>query len=227
MNNEQVIKQLAHDLGADLCGIASVERFDQAPAGFRPCDVFPDARSVVVVAKRVPEGPFHAASVMPYTVACNVAIMQVTRLVVSLSDAIERHVGGRAVPIPSDPNEYWDAERSESRGMLSLKHAGWLAGLGVITANTLLTNDRYGNRTSLGAVLLDIELKGDDIVDYSFDCETCRRCIDICPVHAIRDGTVNQQTCRDRYHSKTARGHLVYVCNACRRLCPHGAGRRQ
>jgi epoxyqueuosine reductase len=225
MNTEQTIKTLAYDLGADLCGIAPVERFDQAPAGYQPRDVFPEARSVVVVAKRVPEGPFHATSVIPYTVASNVMIMQVTRLVVLLSGAIERQTDARAVPVPSEPYEYWDAENHEGKGILSLKHAGWLAGLGVITANSLLTNDRYGNRISLGAVLLDIELEGDEIADYSFDCESCRRCIDACAVHAIDGGTVNQLACRSHYESKTARGHLVYVCNACRRLCPHGRGR--
>lgn len=31
------IKKMIMDSGADLCGIASVERFDDAPSGFHPC----------------------------------------------------------------------------------------------------------------------------------------------------------------------------------------------
>ncbi|MDR0271819.1 MAG: hypothetical protein LBI27_00680 [Clostridiales bacterium] len=34
-------KKIAHDLGADLCGIASADRFGEAPEGFHPCDVLP------------------------------------------------------------------------------------------------------------------------------------------------------------------------------------------
>ena len=37
----QDIKQILFDMGADLCGIASVDRFGQAPAGFHPHDVLP------------------------------------------------------------------------------------------------------------------------------------------------------------------------------------------
>jgi len=36
-NNE--IKEIAYSLGADLCGIACVERFNNAPTGFHPLDV--------------------------------------------------------------------------------------------------------------------------------------------------------------------------------------------
>ena len=48
------IKQLAADLGADLCGIATEERFSGAPDGFRPRDIYSKCRSVIVIAKRVP-----------------------------------------------------------------------------------------------------------------------------------------------------------------------------
>ena len=48
----ELIKQRAAELGADLCGIAPVERFSQAPAGFHPTDVLPDCRSVISVAAR-------------------------------------------------------------------------------------------------------------------------------------------------------------------------------
>ncbi|HNS22820.1 MAG TPA: hypothetical protein PKH24_20140 [Sedimentisphaerales bacterium] len=124
MTIEETTKGLARGLGADLCGIAPVERFDGAPAGFRPQDVFPQAKSAVVVAKRVPEGPLHAVGAIPYTTTCNMILMQVTPLVVSLCSAIERQAGVQAVPVPSEPYEYWDAEKCEGRGLLSLKHAG-------------------------------------------------------------------------------------------------------
>lgn len=33
------IKKIMYTLGADLCGVASIDRFDGAPKGFHPLDV--------------------------------------------------------------------------------------------------------------------------------------------------------------------------------------------
>jgi epoxyqueuosine reductase len=224
MSLERTIKDLAGDLGADLCGIAPVERFRDAPAGFRPNDIFPPAKSVVALAKRFPEGPFHSHSPIPYTTASDVILQEVTRITILLCAGIEVKTDARAVPVPSEPYEYWDAENREGKGLLSLKHAAWLAGLGVITANSLLTNDRYGNRLCLGAALLDIELKGDPVADYRFNCDPCHLCVNACPVHAIHDRTVKQKLCRSNCEGKTAKGYPLCICNACRRICPNGAG---
>lgn len=132
MSREQTIKDLARDLGADLCGIAPVGRFRDAPAGFWPQDVFPQARSVVALAKRFPEGPFHSRSPIPYTSTSDVILQETTRI------------------------------------------------------TTLL-------------------------------------CVNTCPVHAIHDRTVTQKLCRGNCEGKTAKGYSLYVCNACRRICPNGA----
>jgi epoxyqueuosine reductase len=218
------IKQLANGLGADLCGVAPVARFAEAPKGFHPQDIFPAANSVVVIGKRFPEGPFHSVSPIPYTVASDVILAEVSRIVVLLCSSIEGQTEARAVPVASEPYDYWDAERREGKGLLSLKHAGWLAGLGVITRNGLLTSKDHGNRICLGAVLLDIELDGDRVADSGFDCERCRSCVAACPAHAIDGPTIIQSLCRGNSESRTRKGYPLYVCNACRRVCPNGAG---
>lgn len=41
------VKEILFSLGADLCGIASVDRFDDAPQGFHPLDVLPSCKSVI------------------------------------------------------------------------------------------------------------------------------------------------------------------------------------
>jgi hypothetical protein len=61
------IKELAHDLGSDLCGIAPVERFADAPEGFRPIDIYAETRSAVVIGKTVPEAAFVSPNPVPYT----------------------------------------------------------------------------------------------------------------------------------------------------------------
>ena len=67
MINSQQVKASALGLGARLCGIAPVERFGKAPAGFHPADIFPASKSVVVLAKLFPEGSIEAAGPVSYS----------------------------------------------------------------------------------------------------------------------------------------------------------------
>ena len=226
MIGERIVKDLARELGADLCGIAPVSRFGQAPEGFHPTDLFPQTRSVLVVAKRQPHGPFLARSPIPYSVFNDVALAEVTRLTCALCVRLEDLGPLCAVPVPSEPYEYWDAPNCEGRGLLSLKHAGRLAGLGVMGKNTLLTNREFGNRIYLGAVLLDVELPGDALADYNLCADACRLCIEACPVHAIDGVAVNQKLCRGNSQGRTAKNEPIYVCNKCRAVCPNGGGTR-
>ncbi|MBN1362544.1 MAG: epoxyqueuosine reductase [Sedimentisphaerales bacterium] len=227
MITAQIVKELAGQLGADLFGIAPIDRFDQAPQGFHPTDLFPQTKSVLAVAKRFPEGPFHARSPIPYSVANDVILAAVTRLTCELCALLERLGRVVAVPVPSEPCEYWDAPNRTGRGLLSLKHAGWLAGLGVIGKNMLLTHREFGNRICLGAVLLDVDLPGDAMADYQLCAERCRRCIDACPVHAIGPLGVDQKLCRGNSQGRTAKDEPIYVCNQCRAVCPNGTGTKQ
>ncbi len=41
-------------LGADLCGIASIDRFANAPKGYHPLDVFTACKSVISLRYRYP-----------------------------------------------------------------------------------------------------------------------------------------------------------------------------
>ncbi len=52
------IKQKTYELGADLCGVASVDRFKEAPEGFHPQDVLPSCQSVIILASRFLKTPW-------------------------------------------------------------------------------------------------------------------------------------------------------------------------
>ena len=221
------IKSEAFDLGADLCGVASVERFSFAPAGFRPKDIWPDCQSVLVFAKSLPTGSLKAANCIPYTYVNRLIIEEVDALTLALSRRLE-NIGIMNVPVPcDDPSEYWEAERSYARGILSLRHAGYLAGLGVLGKNTLLINDRLGNMIQLGALLLEERLEADPIATYQTCEDNCRLCIRSCPQSALDGTTVNQQACRLLSNYTNERGFVLKKCWECRRICPHHAGIRQ
>jgi epoxyqueuosine reductase QueG len=133
-------------------------------------------------------------------------------------------LGVTAVPVPSEPYEYWDAEKKEGKGILSLKHAGYLAGLGIMGKNTLLTNNKLGNRITLGALLLDVSLKGDPIAKYQTCKEDCDACITNCPANALDGKSAVQKLCREKSQLTTPKGYSLYICNTCRTVCPSGEG---
>jgi epoxyqueuosine reductase len=224
MIDSNFIKDMAANLGADLCGIAPVDRFNEAPEGFRPTDIYPEAQSVVVVAKRFPEGPFWAQSPIPYTVINDAILNEVIRISCALCIRLEQEDGAIAVPIPGDPYEYWDEEKREGRGILSLRHAGYMAGLGVLGKNTLLTNAAFGNRIVLGAALLNVTVEPDNLADDDFCSSDCQICIKNCPAGALNGKRVNQKLCRAKSQGHTKKGDYLYLCNNCRKLCPNGKG---
>ena len=53
-NIKNKTKEFVLSKGADLVGIASVNRFDGAPDGHKPEDILPGAKTVVALAKRIP-----------------------------------------------------------------------------------------------------------------------------------------------------------------------------
>lgn len=226
MITSQMIKNMARKLGADLCGIAPVERFKDAPKGFHPRDIYRKTRSVVVIAKTVPDSAFLSENPVPYTFACDVTLEAVHQMICQLALSLQE-MGVMAMPIPSEPYLYWNEKCREGRGILSFKHAGYLAGLGVLGRNTLLTNDNIGNRITLGALLLNAPLSGDPIAKYTLCSDDCHACIKTCPAKALDGKTVVQKLCRKVSQVTTKKGYALYACNRCRVICSRGKGTKQ
>jgi len=201
-----------------------VARFAHAPKGFHPCDIYSDCRSVVVFASHFPLSTLQAKGHVPYTLVRDRMVDKLDSISFRLSDELEPQ-GVVSVPIPSaDPYEYWDPDRNHGRGILSLKHAGVLAGLGVLGKNTLLLNETFGNMVWLGAILVSIDLAPDPIASYQGCPSECSLCVDSCPQHALDGITIDQKLCREHSGSYTTGGGRVLSCNICRRICPYHQG---
>ena len=65
--NSKKVKEIMKSLGAELCGIASIERFSEAPEGYHPRDVMPQCKSVIAFGCRLPVGTMLCKSHTPYT----------------------------------------------------------------------------------------------------------------------------------------------------------------
>lgn len=224
---ESKIKELACQFGADVCGIGSIDRFKDAPAGFSPLDIFDKTKSVIAIGVALPKGLYEVSPRLLYGHFNSNVCAMIDDILLKLARAMEKRYGCLAVPGPSDsPYEYWEAENKTGKGLLSMRHAAVLCGLGSIGKSSLLINPEYGNRLGIGAVLTDLELEPDALhPDLCID--GCSRCMDGCPVRAIADRRVNQKLCRMNTYGKTARGFDTVDCNKCRIVCPMRFGKRQ
>ncbi len=223
---EDRIKAYALTLGADLCGIASADRFEGAPAGFHPCDLYADCRAVVVLARALPKGLAFVNPRILYGHAGDVNFAGLDAAALRLALYLER-LGGIAVPLPSDgPYEYWEPDTKTGKGLLSMRHAAVCAGLGSLGKNTLLINREYGNMLGIGAVLTNLPLRPDPLSE-ELCIPGCRRCLDVCPSGALDGVTANQTLCRAHTYGENARGFGVVHCNHCRLACPNAFGTRR
>ncbi len=220
---ENKIKQILLNLGADLCGIANINRFSNAPEGFHPSDIYDKCKSVIVIAKRLPKGLAFVSPRIVYNHTNNINKVEVDRITYEASILLEK-LGCIAIPLPCDsPYDYWEKENITGKGVLSMRHAAVLAGLGSLGKNTLFMNRTYGNFLNIGCILTDLDLKSDDLSE-ELCLKNCRLCLDNCPSGALDGQTANQKLCRPHTYGINDRGFEVVNCNKCRTVCPRAFG---
>ena len=224
MITSKELKEKTISMGADLVGIAPPSRFKDAPQGFKPTDIYADCQSVVVFAKRSPKTTLHAFKPVPYTWVQDTMSLLIDQLTMQLTYWLEDK-DMSVVPLPAnDPYEFWDEKQQYGRASLSMRHSGYLSGLGVLGRNTLLINERFGNMIEIGSVLLDAVLEPDNIAEYKGCPRDCRLCIDACPAKALDGVTVNQKLCRPLSNVINKKGYTIKRCNTCRSICPLALG---
>jgi epoxyqueuosine reductase QueG len=221
---KEKIRNLILSFGADVCGFACIDRLADAPPGYNPTDIYPDGRSVISFGIALPQGLTKVSPRLIYGYYNTFSQLETDRIAYKAAKRMEDDYGCMAIPMPCDsPYEYWDSDRMEGHGLLSMKHMAVAAGLGTIGKNALLLNKQYGNRLTLGAILTDLELMPDPLSE-NICMEKCRKCIACCPVNAIENGIVNQKLCRTHTYGKTKRGFDTVDCNRCRTICPVSNG---
>ena len=208
------VKKAAAGFGADLAGIASADRFTEAPEGARPSDVLSSAASVIVLCCGF---PLEAAEDNPegYTAVRNMMVAKMNGIAQKLAKAVQKE-GYKAETVPSVAASLTNGRY---RGPISLKHAAILAVPARIGKNTLLVNERLGNMLWLSAVITDMSLEPDPPAGYETCSPSCRACISACPAEALCGDEMSQQACLG-HAFKTVGGKLEIQCWKCRTACP-------
>jgi epoxyqueuosine reductase len=191
MSIEQSIKEQAHKIGMDMCGIAPVSRFEGAPKGQHPSDFLPGCKSVISIGVRLPDGVIQAIfrnfedgnpgaqgiyGTYGYTIAPN---FQLLYSVYDIAQYIERTTGFAATPTQVGPL---------ANGIsISQRHAAVAAGLGEFGWLSIVLTPQFGPRNRFGAILTTAELEPDPMYSGARLCDPgkCKVCTTVCPTGAL------------------------------------------
>lgn len=221
MIDSKRVKEILSALGADLCGIASMDRLANASKGYHPLDVFPACKSAISFGCRFPVGALNSKSDVPYTMVRNAITRKLDAMALDFCIELERHQV-TCVPVPTIESQ-WDECTGRYRSIVSQKHIAQAAGLGTIGRHSLLITPEYGSMVWLGAVLCGQELEPDEMKEPI--CNGCNLCVDVCPVNALDGAEVEQQACWNYAFGEDRERQIWRIsCHRCRDICPYNLG---
>lgn len=139
--------------------------------------------------------------------------------------------GWRTLAIPPDSAKDDASFISRLYSLFPHKTAATCAGLGWIGKNGLLVNHLYGARLSWATVLTDAPVDVCQTPHTESRCGNCSRCINACPVSAIRDikwkrgekaeRFIDVEACTE-YLTYNVKVFQKYICGLCVIACPLG-----
>jgi epoxyqueuosine reductase QueG len=190
----QELKNLAHQEGADLLGVASVDRFQEAPKMTHPNGILPDAKAVAVIAVKYPDaaidrwGQPPAESMFFYQSVQSFMTSTVMPMIQFKIYRFLEKAGFLALPVaPSGFFRYRDYKEIKGGFIadFSHRHAAVAAGLGELGQQGLLLTPQFGVRQRLCSIITNAPLEADPLYDGTALCDQCEVCLKICPVQAF------------------------------------------
>lgn len=181
--DENELKAFAKEAGADLVGIASIDRFEGAPPENHPGAIMPNAKSVVVLGCRIGKGLLLAIgrNWWPYNAYGYGGLGILMRPVIySVMKYIEDQ--GHTV-IPIDPMSAV-LMMAPQYSVLNHRYAAVAAGLGEIGYSKLFLSPKFGPRQRLASLITTASLRPDPLFEGEI-CDRCMRCVEKCPAGAI------------------------------------------
>lgn len=207
-NNYNRIKNLVMELGAVAFGVA---RYNNP-------GLFPQMERCISVAIGLSKGILSQIKDHPtklyfhhYRQANNLLdhiAMRVTQLI--------QQAGFDAIPIPASQIIDWDRQR----GHISHKVIAEEAGIGWLGRNNLIIHPIYGAHIRLVSIMTNMPIKTDSRLNQ--DCGDCKRCLDICPVSAIKESQrdFDHIACFEKLKEFRKEGYVSqYICGICVKVC--------
>jgi len=192
-NLTEKVKKFALELGADLVGIAPIERFAGAPLMMSPQGLMPTARNVIVCAIHHPDaamelgGEKHPQKIGPYSIQyeMNCKLDYIAFRVAKLMDTL----GYDVIPIASSNIwRYRDFMNLKANFAPDISHiyAATCAGLGQLGWQGLTMSPEYGPWNRFISIITNAPLCGTPMYEDIKLCDMCGECIKHCPTDAYR-----------------------------------------
>ena len=146
------LEELAFNSGALVFGVADALKFKAAPDGYRPSDLLPGAKSVIVLGGAKPKSGDWAATDFRH-MELSSTNDRITGICMRLSNLIERKFGYYAVTVPPGVDE-------GQKPFLDISLAAELAGCGTSSLAGPILSPKHGF-VYLGALITTLELPFD------------------------------------------------------------------
>ncbi len=188
------VKEYAKKCGADLIGIAPVERFKNAPLRMSPKGLLPSAKSVIVVAVHHLDASVELGGEPsphdggPYWGQSSAMNPKLDDIAFLLARFLEEK-GYKTLPIPVTNiwryKGYKDLKVDFAPDLVH-RYAAVAAGLGEIGWSGLFLSPQFGPRQRLTSIITEAELTPDPMYSGKSLCDKCMECVKHCPTDAFR-----------------------------------------
>ncbi len=208
--------------GADLVGIAPVERFSEAPSGHRPTDFMPECRSVISIGLHLFQGSADVwtddprrmdGTNTPYLFyGYGLTNLESSRIVNRMAKILEYRGHKSLCFLPTwftSMGKYFE-DSLPSRKMMaefSHRHAAVAAGLAEFGWNGLAMTPEFGAMQRFNTILTDAQLEPTPLYDGPAICrrEECgTKCVQNCPAKAYSEEEVQKMNIDGRSISYAA-----------------------
>ena len=207
MIEKKALQAFARESGADLIGVANIERFDPLPPAKHPRAIFPETRSVIVLGRRITRGSLRGveegANFQSYQMYGSDWLMNrfLALTTFQVAEFIEDH-RWEAVPLQDLPPETpamgvkVRKENPPPNVTLDLIDAAVRAGLGEIGYYGELVTPQFGARQRVQMILTDAQIEPDPIMKKEI-CPRDEAVKKACPLGAVK-GEKTVEVCGKR-----------------------------
>lgn len=189
------LKAFAQERGADLVGVAGVDRFAELPQEKHPATIFPEAKSVVVIGRRITRGTLRGVEEGTQFGNYNLfgySWLNDRFMALTTYETVEflENNGWESVPLPPLPAQTPPMGVPVREGhpppnvMLDFEDAAVRAGLGEIGYCGVFLSPEFGPRQRFQLILTDAELEQNPVMSDPI-CDKDMACVESCSLSAI------------------------------------------
>jgi epoxyqueuosine reductase len=219
------IKATILELGADIVGVAPVERLKNAPKGNRPVDYMPDAKNVISFGSHLADGILDVwgeysqpgKTISPYLFyGYGLVNLELGRIANVVAKRLE-YQGYKSLMFPPtwpiSSYRWLGLREGDERADFSHRHAAVAAGLGELGFNGLVLTPNFGPRVRFNSVITNAPLVPSPMYEGPALCQPERcdyLCVKVCPAQALHLDKTREVDIGERHFKYTYND--IYRC---------------